>query len=119
MFTQLVENCNKLNEIGQLYLAQFEHENKSFDDLAQAILNAAWDKVEKLGFTESNWLDCGDDELIEIIDAGVPYTNFTRNGSLHYSLGWAMAAQEANLRAFYEYFVNGKEKKLFTMLADL
>lgn len=115
--TDLVDECNKLSAIAQEYLAQFD-DNKSMGDLAQDIWDKAWEKLGQQGFTEHNWWDCEDDEVTHMIDIGdAPYATMPRNGSLRYTLGWSIVAQEANLRAFHEYFVNGKELIKFKMLA--
>lgn len=114
----LVDECNKLSDIAQEYLSKFEHDNKSMEDLSKEIWNAAWDRVYKLGFTDKNWWDCGDEDATWIIDMGCsPHTNIPRNGSLRYTLGYSIAAQSANLRAYYEHFVNGKELITFKTVA--
>lgn len=116
-FDLISEECNKLNLKAQEYLDTLPFIDNI--ELINKIWSWAWNQVDK----DEN--ECvifnGKHQLAEeIIDAGVPYVEMPNNGSIHYSLGWAIVAQDANLRSLYE-FIEGRqtEQLTFKMLADL
>jgi hypothetical protein len=116
-FNLIVEECNKLNLKAQTYLDSLPFIDN--DTLINKIWSWAWEQMDKdqNGYVIFN----GKNSLAEeIIDEGVPYTKIPNNSSIHYSLGWAIVAQDANLRSLYE-FIEGRqtEQLTFKMLADL
>lgn len=114
-FTQISTHCTLLNEIGQKYLDTLPF--ISNEEVIQLIWTKAYDIFESMG----RW-ECEDlpDWVADTIDSGVPYSEIPRNGSLHYSLGFATTAQDACLRAYLEW-VEGRDTELksFQTLADL
>ncbi len=119
-FKQLAERCNELNAIAQKYLDGLPFIDN--DTLAQSIWKHYYDIAPKDTSGEILWRESkneSENEALHILDSCVPYYNAPRNGSLHYAIGYAITAQEANLRALYEHLINGAEKRVFKMLADL
>ena len=118
MFTELKERCDVLNAIAQEYLDGLPFIDN--ETLAKSIWAKVWDTLPKHPCGDCDWERWDEmPELFEIADCGVPYTQLPKNGSLHYAIGFAITAQEANLRALYEHLINGAEKRVFKMLADL
>lgn len=118
-FSKISEGCDKLTEIGQTYLDSLPFIPSG--EAAERIWNKARSIFDSLGGDEKAWEDENLPQWVaDTMDWAVPYTQIPRNGSLHYSLGWSVVAQEANLRALLEY-VEGREpeQRKFQMLADL
>lgn len=116
-FSDLSKRCDQLSEVAQKYLDTLPF--ISSEECTKRIWNWAWEQVDKddrgdVIFNEKH------DFAEQIIDGGVPYSEQPSNGSLHYSLGWSVTAQDANLRSLLE-FVEGRQNEWikFKCLADL
>lgn len=116
-FKRISDECTKLSETAQKYLDKLE-----FID-SELCCRKIWDWAcsqmdeDERGYFVFN----GKNELAEyIVDSGIPFSEMPSNGSLHYSLGWSIVAQDANLRSLLE-FVEGRQKEWvkFECLVDL
>ena len=106
-FTDISNKCTELSKTAQVYLDKYDF--ISSQDCISRIWSWAWSNMDK--DEDGNPIFNGKNELAEdIVDGGVPYSVPPKNGSIHYSLGWSIVAQEANLRSLLE-FVEGRQKE--------
>jgi hypothetical protein len=117
LFSKISEDCNQLTEVAQRYLDTLPF--ISNDDCIERIWVWACNQMDKdeKGYFVFN----GKNGLAEdIVDSGVPFSVLPKNGSLVYSLGWSVTAQDANLRSLLE-FVEGRQTEWvkFKCLVDL
>jgi len=116
-FSKISERCNQLSHIGAAYMDKLPF--IPTEDVVQKIWDWAWLQMDKDG--DGNIVWNGKNELAEdIIDSGVPFSEAPSNGSLHYTLGWSVVAQEANIRSLFE-FIEGRQPEWikFQCLAEL
>jgi len=115
-FKQISENCETLSDIADNYLKSLPYIDN--DSCIKRIWDWACSQMESDG--TGYFIFNGKNDFAEqIVDSGVPYSEIPTNGSLRYSLGWSVTAQEANLRSLLE-FVEGRQSEwtLFECLAD-
>lgn len=113
-FEQLTKRCNQLNEKGNAYLDTLPFLPN--DEVCDRIYKAA----QRI-FQEANedW-ESIPDWVASAMDGWIPYAALPKNGSLHYSLGWAVASQDAHLRNLLERAEGRETKELnFPVLAPL
>lgn len=106
-FKSISDRCELLTTEAQKYLDGLPF--ISNDECAERIVKWASGQVDRdeRGYVIYN----GKNEFAELIlDAGVPYYDAPKNGSLHHTLGWSTTAQEANVRSILEY-VEGRQEK--------
>lgn len=118
LFADISKRCDELTAVAQEYLDSLPFIPS--DECAQRIWTWAWQNVIVMDNGTVDWENSTNSFALEIIDSGIPYYGQITNGSIHYSLGWSVVAQDANLRKVLEY-VEGRSEKIepFQMLAEL
>lgn len=113
-FDKIIQRADKLNKIGQQYLDNLPF--ISDENVVTAIYNKA---VTIFNEHNRNW-ETIPEWVAQVLDEGVPYSHAIENGSLHYTLGWAITAQSANLRNYLEVFEGRESEHIkLQMLAKL
>jgi hypothetical protein len=106
-FQILSDKCTELSDIAQKYLDTMPFITN--EECSNRIWSWACSQMD----TDENgyFIFNGKNEFAEeIVDGGIPFAEPPRNGSLHYSLGWSITAQEANLRSLLE-FLEGRQSE--------
>jgi len=113
-FDKITEQCDLLNEQGRAYLDRLPFINN--EEVCERIFRIAR-KIFEDGRESRDAIP----EWIEVIANGyIPYSAPPKNGSLHYSLGWAIVSQDAHLRNTLERIEGRETTKLnFGVLAPL
>ena len=116
-FQQISHRCTELSNIAQKYLDTLPF--ISSEECCKRIWNWACDQMDT--DEQGNFIWNGKNGFAEeILDGGYLQAEPPHNGSLHYSLGWSIVAQDANLRSLLE-FVEGRQTEWtkFQCLAEL
>lgn len=116
-FKSISDACEDLSQVAQGYLDTLPF--IASEEVVQRVWNWACNQMDK--DERDHFIFNGKNGLAEdIVDTGVPFSMQPTNGSLHYSLGWSIVAQEANLRSLLEY-VEGRQQEWikFKCLADM
>lgn len=91
-FSAISKRAEELNALGQEYLNKLPF--MSNDDVCQRLWDVAWE------------IDASDQENPDWVwsttEGNIPYGGVPRNGSLYFSLGFAMVANDACLRNLLE-----------------
>lgn len=121
-FQAISKRCNELTEKANTYLEMFD-DGLSNDEMIQKIfdksvilMNEAKERGEDFWETLPDWATSS-------LDYAVPFSNIPINGSLYFSLGFSIAAFEANLRILYEYVMDdskdgNEELEFFVALSE-
>lgn len=113
-FEALSAECDKLTEKANEYLSRLPFMPN--DKVAERLWEIAIEIGKKNGLkTEENYLVFKDlnweilpEWVANTLDGWLPYGDIPRNGSLHFSLGFSSASQDAHLRNLLE-IAEGRE----------
>lgn len=108
-FSAIKKRADELNLMGEDYLDKLPFMNN--EEICQRLWEIAWE-IEKSDQENPEWVDM-------TLDGFIPYSSIPRNGSLYFSLGRAVVAQDALLRNLLEVAEGRETKELsFNFIAE-
>lgn len=103
-FETITDECNKLDELGQAYLDKLPFMDN--DTVVQGIFKKAKEIFES---HNENW-ETIPEWVANTMDGWMPYAGIPKTGSLFFSLGFSVVANDALLRNLLEV-AEGREEK--------
>lgn len=100
-FAAISRRADELNQLGEKYLQKLPFMSN------HKICKRLWAiaaKIDKSTETNPDWVD-------STLDHSIPFASPPRNGSLYFSLGFAITAQDAKLRNLLEV-AEGRDSEL-------
>lgn len=109
-FKAIAKRADELNELGNAYLKTLPF--MSNDIICERLWKLAYEIFDEDKDDNPDW-------VVSTVDGCIPFASQSRNGSIYYSLGFAVAAQDARLRNLLE-LVEGRttEELTFPTLAE-
>ena len=103
-FKMISDRADELTRLANDYLNKFDFLTN--DEICQKIYKKAWELFKQ---ADENF-NAIPEWVALTVDGWMPYTCRSRNGSLHYTLGFSPASQDAHLRNLLE-IAEGRETK--------